>query len=364
MNQLTKALYFSLFICLAFGQLTRLPWFGPSLNLYLHDLLIILLLILNLRKIPSLPLTKPIAIFFFASLLSLILAIPRLSRPELLISSLYLWRWFAYACLYFIARPNLNPNLLILTTSLIAVFGLTQYLFLPDTRFLQYSGWDDHYFRLISTLIDPAFTGIILVLGMIWLSLKMRQHRLFFPLFGLHLITLMFTYSRSSYLALFIASAVIAWGKKQLKYFLIFLCLILSLALILPRPAGEGVKLERTFSITQRLQNWQQGWQLIKQKPVFGFGFNTLRYHRQDFVSHAAAGLDSSLLFVWATTGIIGLLAYLYLLHSIWQHALVIKASLSAVFFHALFNHTLFYPWVMIWLWLLLASAHKPKSLS
>jgi len=70
MNRLTKVLFFSLFLSLAFGQLTRLPWFGSAINLYFHDLIIIAILGLNLiprliktRKIPSLPLTRPIIYF-------------------------------------------------------------------------------------------------------------------------------------------------------------------------------------------------------------------------------------------------------------------------------------------------------------
>ncbi|SRR5260221_1906352 len=46
----------------------------------------------------------------------------------------------------------------------ILYFGILQYLFVPDTRMLFFLGWDDHYYRLISTLFDPGFTGIILVM--------------------------------------------------------------------------------------------------------------------------------------------------------------------------------------------------------
>ena len=119
----------------------------------------------------------------------------------------------------------------------------------------------------------------------------------------------------------------------------------------LPRPGGEGVKLERVFSLNQRFANYREGLQLIKLSPVFGLGFNTMRYYRNDFVSHAAAGLDSSLLFVLATTGIIGLLTYLNLLKSLWQTSLLVKLSLSAVLVHSLFQNSFFYPLIMIWLW-------------
>src|SRR3989344_442832 len=45
------------------------------------------------------------------------------------------------------------------------VVGLFQYWLIPDMRFLAILGWDDHYFRLVSTQFDPNFTGLLLVLG-------------------------------------------------------------------------------------------------------------------------------------------------------------------------------------------------------
>ena len=87
-------------------------------------------------------------------------------------------------------------------------------------------------------------------------------------------------------------------------------------AFLLPRPGGDGVKLERTFSIIQRWENYQAGFKLWQQ-PIFGLGFNTLRYYNQDYLSHASAGQDSSLLFVAVTTGLVGLTAYLFWLKSI-----------------------------------------------
>src|SRR3989338_6680935 len=43
--------------------------------------------------------------------------------------------------------------------------GLGQYIFLPDTRFLLSYGWDEHYWRLIGTVLDPNYMGVMM--GMI-----------------------------------------------------------------------------------------------------------------------------------------------------------------------------------------------------
>jgi len=123
---------------------------------------------------------------------------------------------------------------------------------------------------------------------------------------------------------------------------------------LLPRPGGEGVNLLRLFSIEQRFDNYGEGFALWRRSPLLGVGFNTLRSVRNDFVSHSASGLDNSLLFVAATTGIIGLLFYLNLLRRLWQSGgEIVKLSLIAVIVHSFFQNSLFYPLVMIWLWLL-----------
>lgn len=336
---LTKLLINLLFLILPFGQLERIP----GSPVYLHDLVILLLIIINLK---FLKFSRPIWLFVAACLLSLIINLFRFSFLEILFSSLYLIRWLAYACLLPIfkhQRLNLKPWLKYFCLAL-AVFGLLQYLFVPDTRFLASLNWDDHYYRLISTVFDPNFLGLIFVLGLILFKLQILPSLILF-------VALLLTYSRSSYLALISVGFYIALLKKKFKIFIFaFLVLIFTLYL-LPRPGGEGVKLERWFSVEQRLANYREGVRLWRQAPVFGLGFNTLRYYRNDLTSHAAAGLDSSLLFILASAGVLGSLAYLNWLKSLWPVSLLVKLSLVAVLVHSLFQNSLFYPLIMIWLW-------------
>ena len=343
--KLTKILIYLLFFILPFGQLERFP----GLPLYLHDLVVLLLLIINLKFIKF---SRAVWLFVSACLLSLIINFFRFPVQNLLFSSLYLARWLAYACLlplYRRLKLDLKPWLKYLCLAL-AILGLLQYLFIPDTRFLAALNWDDHYYRLISTVFDPNFLGLIFVLGLILFNLQILPSLIL-------LIALFLTYSRSGYLSLLAVIFAYAILKKKFKFLLLILVFIFLP--FLPRPGGEGVKLERWFSVEQRLANYRESLQLIKVSPVFGLGFNTLRYFRQDFTSlaesrrasHAAAGLDNSLLFVLAATGIVGLLAYLNLLKSLWQTSLLVKLSLVAILVHSLFQNSLFYPLIMIWLW-------------
>jgi hypothetical protein len=103
-------------------------------------------------------------------------------------------------------------------------------------------------------------------------------------------------------------------------------------------------------------------------------GFNAYRYAQRDYgfleeerwqLSHAGAGADSSLLFVLATTGILGLGAYL----KIWlkvleksgskKNRLLVLTVLGVLLSHSLFLNSLFYPWIMAWLWLVLATGNS-----
>jgi O-antigen ligase len=113
--------------------------------------------------------------------------------------------------------------------------------------------------------------------------------------------------------------------------------------------------------------------ELVKQKPIFGYGFNLLRSIQESGVvggdtqrSHAGAGVDNSFLFVLVTTGIIGGTAWIYLLVSMGKMGIYLMRnkrnemlgevhilSLSAICIHSLFVNSLFYPWIMIWMWIL-----------
>jgi len=75
-----------------------------------------------------------------------------LSPSLLIISGLYLFRWVIYAGLFFVVINEIKENnfdkYLIFAGVVTAIFGLVQYIFIPDTRFLSKYGWDDHYFRV------------------------------------------------------------------------------------------------------------------------------------------------------------------------------------------------------------------------
>jgi len=405
MEKLITALLFCYLVLFPFGQLNRLPislFQSPEIRFYLTDLVMFLLILtwgiwrflLIKKKYTLPPLTKPIFLFLMIAIISLIVNSSRLSIRELFVSGLYLLRWIVYAGLYFVlidlksqfktASPaggylkwSSMVNYLIVLGAMTAIFGLVQYLIWPDIGFLEVFGYDPHYFRLVGTFFDPGFVGIILVLTLILLVVSNWEKIGIFKLKNLPVHCLLFTlycslaltYSRSSYLAYLMGMGVIAFIKKAPRFFLIILFIGALTLLILPRQSGgEGIRLERTSTIQARAGSWQNALIISRDHPLIGVGFNAFRYAQRDYgflkeqwqESNAGAGADSSLLFVLATTGIIGFLTYLGIWWKILRIGnLTILASALAILIHSLFLNSLFYPWVMAWMWILLAKENK-----
>ena len=218
-------------------------------------------------------------------------------------------------------------------------------------------------------------------------------------------VALLLTYSRSGYLMFFVSaiSLLLMLGKK--KYVVILLLMFIIGIIFLPKNlGGEGVKLLRTASLISRSQYLNNAIVIFKDHPVLGVGFNSYRYaqHRYGFVddfslrtSHAGAGTDNSFLFVLATTGIAGFTAYIYMWFKILKNSyyykrhsgdsersmedsrisnggwrfwtsqndasifqktisVVILASSIGIFVNAFFINSLFYPSIMLWMWVLI----------
>ena len=353
-----------LILSFASSNIYKFSFWSPDVKVSLLDCTVLVLTILGLRvKRVEHRLILPILVFFSLGVLSLVLAIPNYGVSAVAVGAMYLLRWVIYS-LFFLSLIRLfkarELGQVILSLGLVTTLvGLGQYLFYPDIRNLQVAEWDPHYFRVVGSWLDPGFTGIILVFTLIYLTLNPFKNRLINLLtWPASYLTFALTYSRSSYLAFLVGMAWIAWKVKGWRFFIKMAILLGVTVLILPRaPGGEGVKLERTNSIQSRIDSWTTAWRIFTQHPVLGVGFNVYRYAQgASLKSHAGAGADSSLLFVAATTGIAGFVAYLWYLKRLYTLSsthLTLQATLVALLVHSLFLNSLFYPAVMVWMSLL-----------
>lgn len=128
----------------------------------------------------------------------------------------------------------------------------------------------------------------------------------------------------------------------------------------------ENINLFRIASSEARIDSAKNALTIIKSNLLTGVGFNSYRYAQIRYgirkeqsagtISHADAGTDNSFLFVLATTGFVGLILYLFMWFKIFKIASALAiVSIFGVFIDSLFINSLFYPFVMLWLWIILA---------
>ncbi|MDP3940699.1 MAG: O-antigen ligase family protein [bacterium] len=381
------------FLAFFLGQFGR--WqFGGGVSVTLLDIVVggfvfgSLIFLLSKGRFWEVVLTrpaKPLVFFFFACLVSLLVNMSWLRPDELSVSVLYLIRFFVYSSLllvipFFSKKTQLRLLYAIASAVLFAVgIGFIQFFYYPNLHNLFYLGWDDHLYRLFSVYLDPNFASVIfacLFFYLLWQLMRMKigLRRIVLGVFGLLTVIAVFlTYSRTGMLTLAVGTVVYLVMSGYKKFLFACLGLFLFLLLITSDVKIEGLNPFRTATASARFDSMKIGLAIFQKNPVFGVGFNAYRYaqHRYGFrpggaweTSHADSGTDNSFLFVLATTGVVGLLAYLYFWYSLIIDILrrrgksdsfssVVLATFAGVFVSSFFLNTLFYPFILIWLMLL-----------
>lgn len=363
----------------------------PGVTVYLHDIALVILLlsfgVMSLHKKRTYPsVAWPILGFFFIGEVSLVFNAWRFTPMQLAISQLYLLRWICYAALVWVVSLN-SVSVpfwfygLYSTGVMIAGAGMLQYFLYPDLRNLYYLGWDPHLYRVFSTLLDPNFTGLVLLLTLyLGMYLWSVRNRIWILIANIGVfMTFLLTYSRSSYVALFagIVTFILLSSSKKYRFpAVIGICMFILLLFFLPRPNGEGVNLLRISTVVARITNVTSGWILFTKSPFMGYGFDTIRYAQgADISSHSGAGVDNSILFILLTTGLVGVVSYAWLYISMYKRIIKVKSKQSSgvlwlliatsfvsIFTHSMVINSMFYPIVMAWSFILLGCAERFTS--
>lgn len=391
---LVKLLLLISLVTLLTGQLVRLP-FTQSGAITLTDLAVVStvtlfvidsLLIKKSLKIPKITFT-PFVLFTVSATASTIAALNFFSPVQIVVSSLFLLRFIIYFLMCVVVYNSVSKssiekwiNALLIIGVIFAVVGFFQLVFFSDLSSLQAFGWDPHQMRLVSTLLDPNFAGCIFsILAAISISFYLFKNRKI-HLFALavFILAIILTFSRSSYLAIATVVATVGFVKAPrvlLIAIIIFVITFTTVGQVRSRIIG-ALTIDETA--TARIESWQKALTIFKGNELLGVGFNTYRYAQASlgFFSfddplggHSGAGSDSSILLVLATTGIIGLVLYLYLLMNIFR---VFKnkarnnplqlGALSAflgLIVDSQFVNALFFPQVMLFFYFILGLTLK-----
>ncbi|MFZ2199314.1 MAG: hypothetical protein WAV40_00825 [Microgenomates group bacterium] len=343
-------LLIALILSLGFGQLLRFDFYG--IPIYLHDILVLLFLVSALvpnfvkNKVRNFVFPGYLKIFILALILSSLRALTLYPLSSLLVPSLYLLRLLTYLALYLLLQKSKLqvPKLVFLIAGIVALtIGLIQYFFMPDMRIFQYLGWDDHLSRLTLPHFDPTFTAVML--GLFALSLPVNQ----WFIGALVCLSILLTYSRSVWLSLAFTFAYFMMKNKKYKYLIIGICLLVIPISLLPKRFGEGTNLLRTYSISSRVESDLSYITKYKWDLVLGRGLNTLILDQD--TTHAS-GPNNSYLYLLTTTGVLGLVGWGIFMWSIYQKSRY-KPMLVFFFVASLFNNVMFYPFALLWIFLI-----------
>lgn len=387
MAKLLKILLYISILAFPLGEIARLQ-FG-SVAVTLNDILIastFLVWIGNNRKLELKGnLKKPLLVFISIAFLSLLINLYWLKPIYFGISLLYLIRFIFYSSFYFILISQSKQNIqdlkkvFIVSISLLLLSSFVQFLFYNSLRNLWYLGWDEHLYRLFAGFLDPNFAGTILVMTFMfliynaWQSYKKNNKTfiIFSVLTALNFIAIYLTYSRSALIMLAVSTLTFLFFIGRKKFILVAVLIFVLAIIFAPKSfQTEGTNLFRIESSRQRIESAQVAINVINKNPVIGVGFNAYRYALNKYgvavddiwqTTHSGAGTDNSFLFVWATTGVIGLVAFMYLLIRIFnlgfkakdkKFGFILVSVLVGLIGNTLFINSLFYPFVLELFWI------------
>lgn len=285
-------------------------------------------------------------------------------------------------------------KVLIASSVLVALTGFIQLVVYPDLSKLAFEfGYDPHKNRLVSTFLDPNFTAAYLALGIALLfSLIGRVKgisKYWYVLWSVLLFTaLIFTFSRSGWIMF--SAVLLLFGflrSPKLLVVAFFAGFLAYFAVPRVQTRISGIT-DPDDSAKLRLISWSRALDIFSENSIFGVGFNLYRPAQerfgffdpsmgstsspqvdsgQDIGGHAGAGSDSSLLLVLATTGVVGFVLFLLLKGYIFMQSLkrrqtvvglALAMSLFGLLFDSQFINSLFFPQIMLWIWVLVGLSY------
>lgn len=337
-------LYIASFFSLALGEFGQFPFASTGFSISATDILLslnltaILVWNIGIKKNLKLPPNFIFIILFWAiGIFSLFISLDLSGWFYLLRFAIY--SSAAYLTYHLVKTKILGTGefitLLKIISLTLAILGFFQLLFFPDLEVISYLGYDPHKYRLFSTFLDPNFLGTFLSFSFAIQVTDLVSKKFLTPFAFtkenkwqiistvISGIAILLTFSRSAYLMTGIAVLIILTSKSY-KLLTGFLLLGLILYLVFP-PFSDRIRgaINIDKSAGERFSSWEKGLVIFQENPLLGVGFNNIRnYSQQSNLlktfspdgGNSGAGIDSSLIFILATTGLIGFISFITLL--------------------------------------------------
>jgi O-antigen ligase len=357
-------LLFGIFISLLAGQFARIELINALANVYIHEFLLIIFIIKSFIRFGIAPLqkvfkSKIILVFIVLILVSYLVSLTEFSLLQNAIALLYLVRLMVYVLfgIYLFNLMKKNKNIGIFLSKLIFIFSIVlliitaiQFIFFPNFWGLYKFGWDPHLYRASAIYLDIFIAAALYgLLSFYWYSKDQKGMTFFF------VIALVLSFSRSAYIAFVVALLYLFIAQKKWKELFISLTLFSLFIILVPKPFGEGGNLLRTSSIKSRILDYNLGITLWQKKPLLGFGYNRIRFAKEqlnlisiDDRSHSLSAFHSSFLVILVTTGIAGFLSSLYLIGSFLKKYPRMRVYVLYILVMSLFDNVLLHVLVLL----------------
>ncbi len=276
------------------------------------------------------PLNKPIAFYIVICLVSTLFG-SMFGRVYLKTGFFFVLKYFEYMIIYFMVVNHLESRrqiryflwAMLLTCAIVSVIGIIQ---IPTggritAPFEGASGEPN-------TLGGYLVLMVSVVAGLFLTSPVFRNRLIYGLLILLFTIPLIYTQSRSSYLAIIPAAITLLWLSEKKNLVLVVLILLgISLPFLAPKVAKErvsytfsqgrgridvveiaGIKLDTSTSA--RVASWRNASRDWIKHPLLGYGVTGYRF------------VDAQYIRVITETGLLGLITFLFLIFTIFRRTL------------------------------------------
>jgi len=399
-----KFLFWSCFALLIPGMLLRIPFGGAGI--LATDLLIpifsfswVFYKLTADRTLPHNSFLFSGIIFLLAAGFSFLLNAWELALSAQFLSGAYLLRFLTLLLFSWGAQDLFRTQKLIngfferffLLSFFVVFLGFLQFYLVPSlATFSTEGGLDPHEGRMLGTWLDPNFFGgfvaflLPFLLGYISRVQKQSWKILFWIFWVISLFALFLTFSRSAYLAA--GTGLFFYFLFQNPKILVIAVFVSFLGLSINERAQQRVEsLMGTFAAVlfqdtdeidptaiHRIKSWSGALGLWQKYPIFGIGYNTYRFKASeeglvDENYFSSGGSDSTLLTILVTTGVFGLILFLFFLGKVlwvaWSGFWETRDNLFWGFFcsmcsllvHAVFVNSLLFPFVFL-TWICIAA--------
>jgi len=272
------------------------------------------------------PLNGPILLFAFVCIVSTGIMLIG-GHGSFMRSLFYFLKYFEYFLLYFLVVNNINEmdqvrfftQLLLLTCFLVSFYALYSYFVIGYRATAPFEGEGGE---------ANTLGGYLILLLSLTISLLMhggmpRRRFQLLAVLGVGGLALVFTLSRGAWLGFFFACGVLVFFARKNRPIFVFLLVVLILLAPLIAPGAVRRRVISTFSHGKtyrlagkevtidksgvaRIESWKVGWGKVMEKPLLGHGIP------------GGTVVDNQYTRVMIEVGLLGLLAFLFLLRRIY----------------------------------------------